>query len=292
MAKRSNQNTAAAILYQALIIYVCLFISKVAFGAIYNAKSLLVAGLPSLFGAFTALLCIIEFQAKHKKKSHKKAIFSYDKLSFFLLAGLSLIIVLATCALLYAFAHVMFFHMIYPPAMASAWIAVIFMAINFILLNYLQSHTSLHTSKHYKKLIFITGFDFLCTAASIFIIIISRSGPFITDYLAAAAMALGVLIYSIYSLSKAYQSLMDTSLPTVSRSLLKPHILRAHKDIRLIALKIVKQKNSMEIYSSISLSETTSVKQSKTIIRSIIANIQGAIAGQSNCYVNVKGRHV
>lgn len=266
-SKEIKLNTAYCLLY----FFVGSLLIKVVFGAFSGATSLLASSILPLFGVFIAIVTIIRINGS----SNEKIAFSYEKLEFIIIAGVSLIIAIATVSILFLVVHLIFFHTLFPPGLFGAWISAIICIANFYMLSWVNEKSHLLEEVDNKQINFLINNDLLFSIIVVFSIVLARSGFIIIDYLVAILGGIYILWYSIHFLSHSFKGLMDAScdLPTLSK--ITNFIKSADPTMHIKDIRIRRVGKAFEIISIISLPKETKIKKAQAIIYNI-KNILGS----------------
>ena len=275
--------------YTVLFLLVGAFLIKLVFGAITSSKSLLVSSMFPAFGIFLCAINILRINSTSMAKG-KLVNFSHGKLEFFITAGVSLIIALATGGILYSIGHLILFHSVFPPELLGAWIGALIAVIDFTTLYFLRNKVSLLEESDNKNLLFLIYNDFIASVLIIFSIIISRAGLTIIDYILAILISKYIIGYSIYFLGYSFRGLMDASCDQVTFSEISNYIKRADPTIKMESLKISPTGNTIDIVAILNLSNSTKIREVDVLIMKIKSALNANLSKPFELHIGFSGK--
>ena len=275
--------------YALLYFFIVSFLNKVAFGAISGSKALMVSGIFALFGVFVSVVALLRIHVSFDLLSVDKQKFSYEKLEFFIIAGISLIIAVATGFILFSAIHVIFFHALYPPGFSAAWIAAIIAAVNIWLIIWMKEKNRDLEGIEGNQLMFLVNKDFLLSILVIVTIVFTRFGFFVLDYVVAIVEAILIISYSIYFLYNSFRGLMDASCDKKTLETVKKYVNKADPSIRIKNIKINPVGNMLDIVVIISMAKSAKGKASQNIAKKIRAALRANLNEVHEVQVGVVG---
>ena len=252
--------------YIFLFFFIISFLVKIVFGVIASSSALLISGIFALFGIFISIVTLIRIRSYSNNVSLSKIGISHSKLEFIIIAGASIIITIAAASILFSIGHMTLFHRLYPPGLIAAWISAVIAMFNFYIIHWIKEKIDLIEEADIKKILFLLDKDFLLSIAVIFIVIISRTGFFVIDYLCAILEALFILKYSFNYLYNSFRGLADASYSPKVTSKIRKIISSADKDMKIRTLKVTPSGGKFEIVVIVELIKTTKIKKAKSII--------------------------
>lgn len=252
-----------------LLFFLCSVIVKVVFGAISGSKSLLISGIFPLFGVFISIVSSIRLHALRKVTGGKKSIFSHEKLEFFIIAGISLIIAISTSTLLFAIGHLTFFHTLFPPGLLAAWIAVFIGAANLSLFFLLKEKIGVLHETNNNEIVSLITTDFVLSILVIFSVVIARCGFFVVDYMLAILEATYILVYSIMFLYNSFKGLMNASCDKDTLSEITKSITKVDPVLNVKDIKVNKVGKMLEIIVVIYLPKISKISEAGNIVTRI-----------------------
>lgn len=289
---KSNQNRSSRVQKEILInsllfLFLCSFLIKVVFGAISGSKSLLVSGMFPLFGIFISIISSIRIHAFKQKAKGRKSIFSHEKLEFFIIAGISLIIAVTTCTLLFAIGHLTFFHTLFPPGLLAAWVAVLIGAANLGIHFWLKERIGSLQETNGNEIISLITKDFILSILVILSVVIARCGFFIIDYLLAILEATYILVYSIIYLYNSFQGLMNASCDRETLSEITEYITKVDSTLHVKEIKVNKVGRMLEIIAVIYLPKLTKISEAGSIINRIKEALDRELSLQHEVHIGI-----
>ncbi len=287
--KRSIQVTKEMIINSLLLLFLCSFIVKVVFGAISGSKSLLVSGIFALFGVFISIVSSIRMYTSKKREEGKKSIFSPEKLEFFIIAGISLIITVTTGTLLFAIVHLTFFHTLFPPGLLAAWVALLIGASHLGIYFWLKERIHILQETNSNEIISLITKEFILSILVIFSIVIARCGFFVIDYMLAILEATYILVYSIIYLYNSFHGLMNASCEKDTLSKITNYITKANQNLHVKEIKVNKVGRILEIIAIIYLPKLTKISEAGGIISNIKASLEKELSVLHEVHIGVVG---
>jgi cation diffusion facilitator family transporter len=255
--------------YALLYFFISSFLCKVAFGAISGSKTLMVSGIFALFGVFVAVVTLLRIHVLFDEGDPVKHKFSYEKLEFFIIAGISLIIVVSTGIILFSVIHVIFFHTLYPPGFSAAWVAAIIAAVNIWIIKMMKERVLDLEEAEGNRIMFLVNKDFLLSILVIVTVVITRFGYFALDYLVAIIEAVLIISYSVYFLFNSFKGLMDAACDKKTLDTVKKSVKKADPSIRVRNIKINPVGKMLDIVVMINLAKSTKGKEAHKVAEKI-----------------------
>lgn len=289
--KRHIKEDKENAVYALLFFFVGSFFVKVVFGVITGCKSLLVSGIFAAFGIFISIVTLLrihDFVIPAKIKLKK---FSYGKLEFIIITGVSTIIAISTGAILFSILHMTFFHSLYPPGLMAAW-ASVFLAVASLYAAYkLKNIVSLILEEaDIARIRFLLNKDFILSIAVVATVVIARSGFTVIDYILAIFEAGFIIAYSIYLLFNSVKGLMDASCDAQTVERISRHIRKADTRISIESIRVSLAGKMLEIVAIISVASKTPVKDARMLVQKIKYVLQKDLSAAHEIYIGFKGK--
>lgn len=285
-ARKEKEDT----IYALLFFFISSFLLKAVFGAITGSQALLVSGIFALFGIF---LCVVTLLRIHEFSDHphsKQKIFSYGKLEFFIATGISLIVVISIGSILFSIVHMIFFHTLYPAGLIAAWVSAILGAANWYFGNRLKEKVPVAMEADFEKIKLFLNKDFVLSILVIMVVIISRSGFIVIDYIFAILEAVFIMSYGIYFLYNSLKGLMDAAGNKETVALIKKCIKKADKNLSIQSLKVNPIGKVLEIITIVGLSKRTQMGDIKKLISAIKRTLKTDLPFPHEVYVGFTSR--
>lgn len=271
--------------YVLLFFFIFSFLLKVVFGIITGSQALLASGIFAFFGIF---LCVITLLRIHEFLDHshsKNKIFSYGKLEFFIATGISLIVVISIGSILFSIVHMIFFHTLYPAGLIAAWVPAILGAANWYFTHKLKKKTPVTMEADFENIQLFLSKDFILSILVIMVVIISRSGFIVIDYIFAILEAVFIMGYGIYFLNNSFRGLMDASCSKETVSMIKKCINKADKNVTIQSLKVNPIGKVLEIITVVDLSKQVQMSDVKKLISKIKQTLKTNLSVPHEVYV-------
>lgn len=285
-ARKEKEGT----IYTLLFFFVFSFLLKVIFGSITGSQALLVSGIFAFFGIF---ICAITLLRIHDFSIHShggKKSFSYGKLEFFIVSGVSLIIVISIGAILFSIVHMIFFHTLYPAGLIAAWVSAALGMANWYFGNKLKKKVPAIMEADFVRIKFLLNKDFILSILVIMAVIISRSGFIAIDYILAILEAVFIMGYGIYFLNNSFKGLMDASCSKETVSMVKKCINKAEKNLTIQSLRVNPVGKALEIITVIGLSKRVQMSDVKKLIGKIKQTLKADLSVPYEVYVGFSSR--
>jgi len=286
--KRRNidQDQKENFVYNLLYFFISVFLIKVVLGIMTDSKSLLVSGIFVLFGIFISIVTIIRINTSGSLDSQsKRPNFCYDKLVFFIIAGISFIIAIATNGLLFSIIHGVLYHSLFPPDLLAVWVAAVAACANIYVLLFVKRSEGLLESSDIDRITFILSTDFILSVLVMGTVLLSRVGFFVADYIFASLQAIYIFIYSVYLLRHSFKGLMDSTCDFATLSKISKCIKNADPVLRIKDLKVSRVGNVLEIMATIYLSNETKMKEVKNVFVKIKQGLKQNISDPCQMYL-------
>lgn len=293
MARRLKDpiiDTKENIIYGLLFFFVITFIIKVVFGIISGSKALLASGIFAVFGIFITIVALLRMNLSSwsGRMRIKRIDFSHEKLEFIIVTGISLIIVIATGAILFSTIHLALFHTPFPPALIAAWIAVILAIINWFTVYKVKEKLSLVEETDINRIVFLLHKDFTLSILVITVVVISRSGFIIIDHILAILEAIFIMGYSIYFLYNSLKGLMDASCSQEALSDIRGHIEGIGVPLTIKNLRVNIVGRMLEIAAIINVSKDMNIQEAKKLVEKIKRALKENLSMPHETYVGVR----
>lgn len=271
--------------YVLLFFFIFSLLLKAVFGIITGSQALLASGIFAFFGIF---LCVITLLRIHEFLDHshsKNKIFSYGKLEFFIATGISLIVVISIGSILFSIVHMIFFHTLYPAGLIAAWVPAVLGAANWYFTHKLKEKTPVTMEADFENIQLFLSKDFILSILVIMVVIISRSGFIVIDYIFAILEAVFIMGYGIYFLNNSFRGLMDASCSKETVSMIKKCINKADKNVTIQSLKVNPIGKVLEIITVVDLSKQVQMSDVKKLISKIKQTLKTNLSVPHEVYV-------
>ncbi|MBF0252863.1 MAG: cation transporter [Candidatus Omnitrophica bacterium] len=275
--------------YMLLYFFIASFLCKVAFGAISGSKALMVSGVFALFGFFVSVITLLRIHVSYNKTSLGKNKISYEKLEFFIVAGISLIIAVSTGIILFSVLHVIFFHTLYPPGFSAAWISALIAAASIWLISAMKdgSEESSDEAADSHSIMHMVNKDFILSITVIVTVVVTRFGFFVFDYIVAILEAVLIIAYSVYFLYNSFKGLMDVSCDKKTLEQIKKSVKKADPGIRIKNIRIKTDENKLDMVIIVGMSKSTSGSEVKKVIEKIRGSLRANLKIEHEVHVGV-----
>ena len=217
----------------------------------------------------------------------KSKLFSYGKLEFTIVTGVSFIIIVSTATILFSFVHMIFFHTFYPPALIAAWIAAALGVANWYFEIKLKEEVPVVKEADTGRIKFLLNMDLVLSVLVILTVVISRMGFMEIDYILAISESIFIIIYGIFFLYNSLKGLMDASCDKETAANVKNIICKADSKIKLQKLKINPISSMLEIMAVIGVPKSTNVADVNNVIRKIKLALNVELKVQHEVYVGI-----
>ncbi len=275
--------------YALLFFFLGAFAVKIVFGSLSGSKALLISGMFELFGIFLSVITLLRIQSVSKTKNNLKSDFNHGKLEFIVASGISCIIALATGTFLFTIVHLVFYHALYPPELLAAWVAAVLAAVNLIAARYLKKEISTFEEADEKRLRFLFDKDFILSVSVVIVIIVSRTGFVVLDYLFAVLEAIFIIAYSISFLWQSFKGLMDAPPDGTKLAKIASCIQKADPGLQLRDLKVNLDGRTLEIMVTVDGACAVNAKEAKTVIEKIEHSLKAGLSVPYRAYIGFSG---
>lgn len=278
--------------YALLFFFLGVFAVKVVFGNLTGSKALLLSGAFELFGIFLSVITLLRIRSAFHKKNDLKSDFSHGKLEFVVASGISFIIAITTGTFLFTIVHLVFFHSLYTPGLLAAWVAAILAAVNLVAARYLKQEISRFEEADERRLRFLFDKDFILSVSVVIVVIASRSGLIVLDYIFAVLEAIFIVGYSISFLWQSFKGLMDAPPDVGKLATITKCIKKAGPGLEIRDLKVNLDGRTLEIMATLDGSCAANAKEAVTVMERIEQALKAGLSVPYRSHIGFAGAEV
>ena len=256
---RSQENG----LHSLLVFFICCGIVKTAFALMAGSPSLLVFGLIDLFGIFYSMVLLIRTEPAGSRTSRPRRGIPTGKLELFIVAGISVLLVISAVALLVSTLHVTFFHTLYPPDLTAAWIALLLGAANAGFLLYFKEQVSSIEKPDRTRIRFLLRTGLVLSVVIAASVVVSRCGFFVVDFLVAILESIGVAGYSLLYLTVSLKGLLDVVCDRETLAKIVSSLRAVDADLDIDVLRATHAGSQLDVHAILALEKHVTRDEAK-----------------------------